>query len=1559
VSSRLLAAAASPTFARHETFHPRYGWLHKGFAAAHNDHGVFTAPNATVTLGVGKNMVNAIRYWAQAFKVLEDIPDPTRPRVSLLRPSPFGEALLSEDGWDPYLEDAGSLWLLHWQLLRPPSLGPAWWVAFNALAPHQFTEAQLVAQVIELASAAGWPAVVEGSVKKDVDCVLRMYAARQRGRQGLDDVLDCPFRELGLVEAVAGEANGWQFVFGEKQNLPDSILAYACLDYAGQVAPEAASISIARLAADPGSPGCAFKLPEAALYDALRRAAAATDELAVVETSGLRQLLFHGAPARLAAKVLETHYRQTTGSTRRWAAAHDKLDLQGAGEQISEQSAHPPPGRAAGPHREMEAEAASTERPQRPGPPEVTAEPPGAQGKRRRPGRRQPSRPLAEALRVRRQFLRSANVERDGGTPDAADYVPTDRALEVLRRIVRAISEPSSSRAWSLTGPYGAGKSSFALFLDALTGPRHDVARLHAEAALALANPELLGALEAGRHAVGADERGFIRAVATAQREPASATVARALRIGAQRYWPTRLPADVAQTIRRLEESPADARLIGALLTCLAGHAPVLLVVDEFGKNLEHFADVGAEADLFVLQELAERASGIHGHPALIVTLQHLALEDYVSKASGVQRREWSKVQGRFEDVPFIESGASTPRLVAAAIDSSNAPVELRKRINVWAEATQITCEELGLRPVLPGGSEALRACYPLHPVTLAALPELCARYGQHGRTLFTFLSSGEPHSLATFLEEANAAGPCLPVVALDRLYDYFLESVGAMVAAANDGTRLLEVATRIREAQGLDPEDARCLKAVGLLNLVSQGGALRASAAMVAFALGSADAEGDDGAEIRGRLRDLERRGFLTYRAFADEYRIWEGTDFDLKAAVIAARERLRSQPPAGLLQRLNPVGPIVAGRHTQRVGMLRCFDAAFADAGTGAVAPPGPKDSADGLVVHFIGDEAEAAQLQVSSGAKPVVIATTPAFPRIAEAAVDVAAVLDVLTQREVQEDRVARRELQERASLGRRRLAQYLAEGFGPSQAGTRWYLAGTGEELDGRQGLSRMLSALCDRIYCDSPQIRNEMLGRRELTSQGAKARRDLLEAMIRHGAKERLGLEGFGPERAMYQATLLHDELHRRSSDGSWLFGKPGSKSTLRPAWRAVNALINEAVEAQLSVDRLYSALMAAPIGMKEGPIPVLVTTVLLHRSDDVALYQEGTYQPRLTPEIVERLVKTPERFFVRRFDTGGSRRTVLEALAEVAGTTRPVRGRNASVLAVAAPLLVLVRSLPEYSKHTKSLSAQAQAVRAALVTAREPDELIFSALPAACGVPPFAPGRQVAPARVARYAARLGAAADELRDAYGALLQTIAAALAAELGLPEGLAALRADLRGRARRLAGQVIDPRLRAFLVRAADEQLDDDDWLEAIALNIADGPPGSWRGDDLERFRIQLHDLAGLLRRVEALHFDAMAAQGEGFEARRVTVTAPDGAETSTVVWVDRSRLESLSSIADEMGGKAQHVAGPQGAEALLAVLAERTRSPNASSAGQTMLLDKRGRASGQPSKERAHG
>jgi len=311
MSGALLAETATPSFARHETFHPRFGWLRKAVEHATNDPTVFGREDAPVTLGVGKNMVIAMRYWGLAFKVLQTAPNPERPRVPLYEPTAFGRSLLGDQGWDPWLEDPGSLWLLHWALLQPTCTAPVWWVAFHDFSPQQFVESQLTTQVLELAAAAGWNSVLPASVRKDVDCLLRTYTMRQHGRSGLDDLLDCPFRELGLLEVAPG-GGAYRFVEGAKPTLPDEIIAYAALRYAAAAGDGARSMSIARLCHDPGGPGGAFRLPERALHDALRRIAEAVDALKVTEPGGLRQLLIDGDPGELADHLLVRYYQETT-----------------------------------------------------------------------------------------------------------------------------------------------------------------------------------------------------------------------------------------------------------------------------------------------------------------------------------------------------------------------------------------------------------------------------------------------------------------------------------------------------------------------------------------------------------------------------------------------------------------------------------------------------------------------------------------------------------------------------------------------------------------------------------------------------------------------------------------------------------------------------------------------------------------------------------------------------------------------------------------------------------------------------------------------------------------------------------------------------------------------------------------------------------------------------------------------------------------------------------------------------------------------------------------------
>src|SRR5487761_1294327 len=100
-----LSASCRPSFARHETFHPRFGWLRKAYEGAVLGADLFAQPSATVTLGVGKNMVHAIRYWGMAFKLLEVTEDQQRRQKLGVAPTELARALFNDDGWDPYLED--------------------------------------------------------------------------------------------------------------------------------------------------------------------------------------------------------------------------------------------------------------------------------------------------------------------------------------------------------------------------------------------------------------------------------------------------------------------------------------------------------------------------------------------------------------------------------------------------------------------------------------------------------------------------------------------------------------------------------------------------------------------------------------------------------------------------------------------------------------------------------------------------------------------------------------------------------------------------------------------------------------------------------------------------------------------------------------------------------------------------------------------------------------------------------------------------------------------------------------------------------------------------------------------------------------------------------------------------------------------------------------------------------------------------------------------------------------------------------------------------------------
>lgn len=248
--------SCAPTFAAHQTFHPRFGWLKKGVDAIRRNPQVFSSQSATLDLGVGKNMVDAIKFWAVAFKLLETGVG------GVLAPTKFAEDFLSEDGFDPYLEDVSTLWLLHLRLLQQTCLAPVWWLFFNDFAHATFTQkkaADAIASEVIDSAIAKQPN--RSSIDKDIDALIRMYTLKSaKARQSIEDVLDSPFRALGLVIPNEVGESSFRFVFGRKPSLSGFVVQYACLDFMERNSLAGSTVSLTRLVSDENSPGRLLKI---------------------------------------------------------------------------------------------------------------------------------------------------------------------------------------------------------------------------------------------------------------------------------------------------------------------------------------------------------------------------------------------------------------------------------------------------------------------------------------------------------------------------------------------------------------------------------------------------------------------------------------------------------------------------------------------------------------------------------------------------------------------------------------------------------------------------------------------------------------------------------------------------------------------------------------------------------------------------------------------------------------------------------------------------------------------------------------------------------------------------------------------------------------------------------------------------------------------------------------------------------------------------------------------------------------------------------------------------
>ena len=276
-------------FTGHETFPLRYLWLYKAYKEVadvrkkKHRKNPFSDPDAIATFGVGKNMVNSIRHWALACKVIKDGED------GLFEPDDIGNFLFDQKtGHDPFMEKEATLWLIHWMVAGRWGRTSTWYYAFNYFSERKFEREDLVKSIRNLCEDLGWKRTSETTIKRDVDCFLRSYVHRGDEKFS-EDSIESVLSELELITTAGSHM--YEFNYGPKPNLPEGIFLYSLNEFWHDQIPSQNSASVEILTYAPGSPGRVFKLDEQSLVERLVGIGESSEgRFQWTDTSGIRNV---------------------------------------------------------------------------------------------------------------------------------------------------------------------------------------------------------------------------------------------------------------------------------------------------------------------------------------------------------------------------------------------------------------------------------------------------------------------------------------------------------------------------------------------------------------------------------------------------------------------------------------------------------------------------------------------------------------------------------------------------------------------------------------------------------------------------------------------------------------------------------------------------------------------------------------------------------------------------------------------------------------------------------------------------------------------------------------------------------------------------------------------------------------------------------------------------------------------------------------------------------------------------------------------------------------------
>ena len=737
----------------------------------------------------------------------------------------------------------------------------------------------------------------------------------------------------------------------------------------------------------------------------------------------------------------------------------------------------------------------------------------------------------------------------------------------------------------------------------------------------------------------------------------------------------------------------------------------LLIVIDEFGKILEHAAN-NPEKELYFLQKFAELVN-VPTRNILLLTTLHQNFGAYAKKLTESQKNEWTKVKGRFQEIPFNEPPEILLNLVSKQLQAEN-------KITIGKNAEKLFQLALQTKTVSEGfEKETALNIFPLDPFSAIAITEAIQRYGQNERSLFSFMIAKGESTVQGFSPSDTLT------YNLSKVYDYVNYIFYSILKDANaDSMRWGEISAAIVRAENISfdtpkqNENAiKIIKALGVFGLFAPQNAVLTEPQMTEYAALAMDIT--DAKLIINKLKQFKIIRFAEYN---QRLKLFQGTDVDLEAEIEKAKisvyypEDYIDDLAAFFNKRISP-----AKACYYQKGTPRFFDYEIRKEPVELV----PDGDIDGYIelIFSADDDMQERIIQKSANCSNAVIFafflnTAKILEHLHNIQVYKYIVKTVLLD---SHDDVANKEMKQLIEYENNLLNKEISDSLFSYNQSVLWIYKGEQKTVKSLRDFNTLISDVCDDVYNSTPVMNNELFNRHKLSGQIATARNYLIKALLTRSNEVDLGFpaDKFPPEKTIYSSLLKTTGLHNQNG----LQDHP-TNPDIQTLWDASMEFLKSTTGKPQKLSELVKILSEKPYKIKQGFIDFWLPVFLIVKQNDYALYETetGAYCPKLNEPMFDLIQKKPGKYSVKMFAAEGVNIEFFNQYRKFINLGEEFSITSDKIIETIKPFLFFYNRLNEYTKHTKKFDKKStMRFRDVLAKAKDPEKTFFEDLPDALG----------------------------------------------------------------------------------------------------------------------------------------------------------------------------------------------------------------------------------------------